>query len=104
MRNLRLLAACLALALAVTMTWVDLSRAQCWAGGGGGPQGRAYQNQTSQDVGPGWGPGYANCPNYPGYQNCLRVLGNAPQGRRGPRMGGRFNQTNPPTNPSEITQ
>ena len=102
MKNQRWLATCLALALAGIMIWAEAGWAQ---GRGDGPRGQA--NQGYQGGGPGQGPNYQNCPNYPAYQNSPQGQGNYPQGRRGLRRGGRANQPNQPnpqTNPPAVTQ
>lgn len=92
-----------ALALAGIMIFADLSWAQ-GRGGGGGPYCPAYQ--TSQAGGGGLGPGYQNCPNYPGYTKSGQGWSSYSQGRRGPRRGLRANppnSSNPQTNPPEVT-
>ena len=96
------LTTCLALALAGTMIIAVPVFAQ---GRGGGPRGQG--NQWCQGGGMGPGPGAANCPNYPGYQNCPLNRGDntqAPRGRRGMRGGGRNNQATTQTTPPAVTQ
>lgn len=105
MENLRWLATCLAVALAGIIIWTEAGFAQ---GRGGGPRGQANQGYQGEQL--TRGPNYQNCPNYPAYQYCPQNpqgQGNNPQGRRGPRRGGRAIQPTPQTNqtnPPEATQ
>lgn len=99
-RNRRLVTG-LALALAGTMLWANLSWAQ--GGWGGGGRGRGCQwNQTSQNTWQRQGQGNLNCPNYPGVHNRGQGRGmNAPgQGQGSGRARGRgmnYQATNPNT-------
>jgi hypothetical protein len=94
----------LALTLAGAMLWANLSWAQ-GRGRGNGPWRQG--NQATQDTGPGqgrgWGRGNANCPNYPGYQNCPQGYGAKAQGNQGQRGPGR-NAPTTPANPGNATQ
>lgn len=94
---------CPALALVGLMLWVAPGFAQ---GRGKNLRGPGSQCPMGWGQGQGGGPGSANCPNYPGYQNSRRYGGNASpgaMGSRGPRggMGSRFNQ--PSAQPSAPT-
>ncbi len=87
----------LALALAGTMFWANLSWAQGRWGGGPGPW--CPLNQTSQDTWQGRGPGNPDCPNYPGYRTRGQGMGmntQGFQGARGPQGRGMNSQPNNP--------
>jgi hypothetical protein len=95
MKTSRWLMTCMVMALAVVMLWAAPTLAQ---GRGKGQWGQGGQGWgCGQGQGQGQGAGYANCPNYQGYQNCQGNWGNNPQantGRRGPRGGSRAYQSN----------
>lgn len=74
----------LALTLAGSLALGDLTWAQGW-GGRPGPPCPATQGTPGQ--GPGRGPNYTNCPNYPVHRNCPRGQTNRKE-PRGPRMSG----------------
>jgi hypothetical protein len=90
------LIALLALLLAGTLTWADLSYAQpAQRGQGGGGRGQA----TCPAWGSGQGSGNATCPNYPGYQQRGRGAGRKGQAGNCPWVG--TGQT--PTTPQSQT-
>ena len=99
---MRLLTISVGLVLAVVMLWSGPGLAQMRGKGQGG-QGWGYG--PGQGQGPGQG--YANCPNYPGNQNCRAYMDSnrpADVGRRGFRGGNRAYQPGTPTPAPPATQ
>jgi hypothetical protein len=90
MKSHRWLTISVALALAVVMLWAAPTLAQGRGKGQGGQGWGCGQGQ-------GQGAGNNTCPAYPAYQSGQGNWCNNPQagtGRRGPRGGGRANQSN----------
>ena len=92
MKSHRWLTISVALALAVVMLWAAPTLAQ---GRGKSQGGQGWG--CGQGQGQGQGAGNYTCPAYPAYQSGQGNWCNNPQastGRRGPRGGGRANQSN----------
>jgi hypothetical protein len=88
--------AIMAITVAAALSWADMSFAQQGQGRGVGRRGQGGQ---------GYGPGYANCPNYPAYRNCRRVADGAPvQTRRGRRGNQAVNPPGPPVAAPDTAQ
>ena len=89
------LAASAAMILAVTVALAQVSFAQ--------PQGQGMgrRGQGGQAWCQGYGPGNANCPNYPGYRNRWQGGDTSPQARRGRRWN---QQMNPPAPQSAVPE
>lgn len=89
-----------AIIIAAKLGLADVSFAQQGQGMGMGRRG-----QVGQGWGQGNGPGYANCPNYPGYRQGLRAGdGTGAQARRGRRWTQNVNPPASQTPAPETTQ
>lgn len=98
MKRKNWIVAVMAIIVAATLSLADISFAQQG-------QGMGRRGQGGQGWGQSYGPGNANCPNYPVYRNCPRVGDNTTaQPRRGRRWSQPVNPIAPQTPAPETTQ